>query len=111
MRLPFWIAVVLTMWGACRSHNTPDGTADRQPLSAPTGIGRTAARSSPALREERRRVGLEPKRCADRDHRRAAGVDGVDDLGVVDPLKVDRGDTEVAVAELALDDDERHAFA
>src|SRR5215218_11291946 len=45
------------------------------------------------------------------DHRRAAGVDGVDDLGVVDALEIDRGDPEVGVAELALDDDQRHAFA
>jgi hypothetical protein len=27
-------------------------------------------------------------------------VDGVDDLGVVDALEIDRGDAEVAVAEL-----------
>src|SRR5215216_7677046 len=45
------------------------------------------------------------------DHRRAPGVDGVDDLGVVDALEVDRGDPEVGVPELALDDDQRHAFA
>jgi hypothetical protein len=38
-------------------------------------------------------------------------VDGVDDLGVVDALEVDRGDAEVAVAQLPLDDDERYAFA
>ena len=38
-------------------------------------------------------------------------MDGVHDLGVVDALEVDRGDAEVAVAELALDDYERHAFA
>jgi hypothetical protein len=38
-------------------------------------------------------------------------VDGFDGLGVVDALRVDRGDAEVAVAELALDDDQRHAFA
>ena len=38
-------------------------------------------------------------------------MDGVDDFGVVDALQVDRGDAEVAVAELALDDDERDAFA
>ena len=38
-------------------------------------------------------------------------MDGVDDLGVVDALEVDGGDAEVAVAELALNDDERHAFA
>jgi hypothetical protein len=38
-------------------------------------------------------------------------VDGFDDLAVVDALQVDRRDAEVAVAELALDDDQRHAFA
>ena len=32
-------------------------------------------------------------------------------LGVVDALQVDRRDAEVAVAELALDDDQRHALA
>lgn len=37
-------------------------------------------------------------------------VNGVDDLSVVDPLEVDRGDAEVAVAELALDDRERHTL-
>jgi hypothetical protein len=43
-------------------------------------------------------------------HRRTAGVDGVDDLGVVDAPQVDRGDAEVAVPELALDDDQRNAL-
>jgi hypothetical protein len=38
-------------------------------------------------------------------------VDGVDDLGVVEALQVNRCDAEVAVPELALDDDERHTFA
>ena len=38
-------------------------------------------------------------------------MDGLDDLGVVDALQVDRRDAEVAVAELALDDDQRHALA
>jgi hypothetical protein len=37
-------------------------------------------------------------------------VDGVDDFGVVDALEVDAGDAEVAVTQLALDDDERHAL-
>jgi hypothetical protein len=32
-------------------------------------------------------------------------------IGVVDALEVDRGDAEVGVAELALDDDQRHALA
>jgi hypothetical protein len=55
------------------------------------------------MREERREwTPSEPERGTDRDHGRAAGVDGLDDLCVVDALEVDRGDTEVAVAELAL---------
>jgi hypothetical protein len=37
-------------------------------------------------------------------------VDGVDDLGVVDPLEVDGGDAEMGVPELALDDVQRNAF-
>ena len=40
----------------------------------------------------------------------SAAVDGVDDLGVVDLLEVDRGDAEVGVAKLALDDVERDAL-
>src|SRR5215211_126809 len=51
------------------------------------------------------------ERAVDGDHRRAARVDGVDDLGVVDALQIDRGDAEVGVAELALDDDQRQALA
>jgi hypothetical protein len=31
--------------------------------------------------------------------------------GVVDAARVDRGDAEVCVSELALDDDQGHAFA
>jgi hypothetical protein len=38
-------------------------------------------------------------------------VDGVDDLGAVDALEVDRGDAEAGVSELALDDDQRDTFA
>jgi hypothetical protein len=48
---------------------------------------------------------------SDWDHWRAAGVDGVDDLGAVDALEVDRGDAEVGVPELALDYQQRDAFA
>jgi GrpB-like predicted nucleotidyltransferase (UPF0157 family) len=61
-----------------------------------------------ALRENERRRSSRPE--ADRDHWGATGVDGLDDLGVVDALQVDRRDPEVAVPELALDDDQRHAF-
>jgi hypothetical protein len=44
-------------------------------------------------------------------HRRPSGVHGGDDLLGVDPLEVYRGRAEVGVAELALDDVERYAFA
>src|SRR5918994_6831190 len=71
--------------------------------STRTGGGRGAAFPPPV-------AALAPKRAVYGDHRRAAGVDGVDDLGVVDALEIDRGDAEVAVAELALDDDQRHAL-
>jgi hypothetical protein len=47
----------------------------------------------------------EAERGVDGDHGGAAGVDGVDDLGAVDALEVDRGDAEAGVPELALDDD------
>jgi hypothetical protein len=38
-------------------------------------------------------------------------MDGFDDLGVVDALEIDRRDAEIALAELALDDDQWHALA
>jgi len=38
-------------------------------------------------------------------------MNGFDDLGVVDALDLNRGDAEVAVTQLALDDDQRHLFA
>jgi hypothetical protein len=47
----------------------------------------------------------------DRDHWRSPSVHGFDDLGVVDALQVDGRDAQVAMAELTLDDHERHAFA
>jgi hypothetical protein len=46
-----------------------------------------------------------------RDHRRGAFVDGVDDLGVVDSSEVHRGDREVGMSELALNDEQWHTFA
>jgi len=45
---------------------------------------------------------LEP--CAGGHHWWSSAVDCVDDFGVVDPLEVDRGDAEIGVPELALDD-------
>src|SRR5918992_161222 len=77
-------------------------------------LGTTLApRWTRALRDEQRsaRGRSEPQRGADRDHRRPSGMDGLDDLAAVDALEVDAGDAEVAVSELALDDDQWHAFA
>jgi hypothetical protein len=51
------------------------------------------------------------KASAGGDDRCRSVVDGVDDLGVVDSLEIDRGDAEVGVSELTLDYDDRHAFA
>jgi hypothetical protein len=63
------------------------------------------------LRDERRRRERQRRSEAPTgDHRRAAGVHGLDDLSVVDALEVDRGDPKVAVAHLPLDDDEWHSF-
>jgi hypothetical protein len=45
------------------------------------------------------------------DHGCRASVDGVDDLGVVDPAEVCRGDPEVGASELTLDDEQRDPFA
>jgi hypothetical protein len=67
------------------------------------------------MRDERHRAYMressrsEAQRSGDRDHR-SAGVNRFDDLGVIDPLQVHACDAEVAAAELALDDDQRHAF-
>ena len=41
----------------------------------------------------------------------AAGVNGFDDLGVVDAPQIDGRDAEIAVAQLALDDNRWHALA
>jgi hypothetical protein len=38
-------------------------------------------------------------------------MDGLDDLAAVDALQVHGRDAEVAMPELALDDDQRYAFA
>jgi hypothetical protein len=45
------------------------------------------------------------------DHWCGSLADGIDDLGVVDGLQVDRRDAEVGVSELSLDHDERNALA
>ena len=66
-----------------------------------------------AMRDEQRpsAVGSEPERHVDWNHRCASGVHGLDDLAAVDALEVDGRDAEVAVSELALDDDQRYTFA
>ncbi len=58
-----------------------------------------------------RRVRSELEAGGGRHHRGPPVVDRDDDLGAIDPLQVDRSDTEVATAELALDHVERNALA
>src|SRR3954451_4275693 len=84
-------------------------------LLPPTGRTVAAIRPGAPSREDHRSAGTRLSRSAmqegvDLDHRSVAAVDGVDDLGVVDALEADRGDADVAVTELALDDDQGHAF-
>jgi hypothetical protein len=45
-----------------------------------------------------------------RDHGCGTFVDGVDDLGVIDPAQVSRRDPEIGTPELSLDDQERNPF-
>jgi hypothetical protein len=61
--------------------------------------------------DDERLPGSGAKRGVDGDHGRAASVDGVDDLGAVNALQVDRGDAEVGMSELALDDEQRDTFS
>ena len=92
----------MTMIGALRgllASGFLAGDLDEDPAA------RKSSASPPPVAASRR------ERAVYGDHRRAAGVDGVDDLGVIDALEIDRGDAEVGVAELALDDDKWHALA
>jgi hypothetical protein len=79
------------------------------------GVGEPAERNGPAWRVVRgqptRLSGRGLQAVGGRDHRCWAFVDGVDDLGVIDPTQIDRRDREVSVPELALNDEQRHAFA
>jgi len=58
----------------------------------------------------RRSVRLRPQAGARGDHRGSAVVDRVDDLTCIDSLQVDRGDPEVGMPELPLDNRQRDAF-
>ena len=46
-----------------------------------------------------------------RDHGRWAFVDGVNDLGVVDPAEVAGGDCQIGVSELSLNHDQRDSLS
>ncbi|MEA2130972.1 MAG: hypothetical protein QOJ85_3863 [Solirubrobacteraceae bacterium] len=69
-----------------------------------SGGGLSQAESSPASARS-------VEASAGRDHRSSARVHGVDDLGVVDAFQVHRRDPEVRVAQLSLDDVQRHALS
>src|SRR5918995_4611307 len=91
-----------------RSHGT---SGDR------LGQPRTGARFARAERERSVtlpirlvRFGSEPEPGAGGHHRRAPRAHGRDDLLRIDPLEVDRGRTEAGMAELTLNDVQRHAL-
>lgn len=64
-----------------------------------------------ARRAVRRPRGSAPQRGAGRDHRRGSACTGSRILAAVDVSQVHGRDAEGAMAELALDDDQRYAFA
>src|SRR5919198_4366228 len=93
------------------AHRRPPATAGPR-CAALAAASLRASRCRFARRAvARSAVRSESQRRADRDHRRASGVHGLDDLAAVDALQIHGSDAEVAVAELALDDDQRDAFA
>jgi hypothetical protein len=73
--------------------------------------GDGASRRSLMYRLRARRSAREPERVRGRDHGRWTLVDGVDDLEVVDPAQVRRGDPEIGVPQLPLDHQERDTLA
>ena len=108
------------------------GVSGARPSLSPRTSGRRVRRSPASRRDPRFRVSAVAPRTRWRDrrrrprrdhgwselesgggghHRRSPGVHGRDDLLGVDALQVDAGRAEVGVAELALDDVQRHAFA
>src|SRR5687767_11198122 len=90
--------MIWSTWRDARDPPVPAWRSGRGP----------AARKSPASRPPV--AASQRERAVYGDHR-CVGVDGVDDLCVVDALEIDRSDSEVGVPELALDDDQRHALA
>jgi hypothetical protein len=79
----------------------------------PFGARRLSAGSPDSLDDDRQCRPGPPRpgeRDVDRDHRRSAEVDGVDDLGAGDALQVDRGIPRL-VWPSCLDDDQRDAVA
>jgi hypothetical protein len=74
-------------------------------------MSRSCRRAAVALRDKRRGQRVQSRSEAlTGTHGALRRWDGVDVSAVVDALEVDRGDVEVAVAELALDDDQRDAL-
>ena len=79
--------------------------------AAPALPLRASGTTSRALRRWAMCWSLESESGAGGHHGWGSGVDGVDDLGVVDALEVDARDAEVGVAELALDHVQGDSFA
>jgi hypothetical protein len=87
---------------ACGRVDCQAGTREREDYQQGSSTVLEFTRAVPV--RLRGGAGLDAESGAGGDHRRLAGVDGGDDLGVVDPLQIDGGDPEVGVPQLALDD-------
>jgi hypothetical protein len=75
---------------------------------AATDRGLTEPAESSAYGNGDSAVDCEPR--GRRDHWCGAFVDGVDDLGVIDPAQVSRRNPEGGMSELPLDDQQRNPF-
>ena len=74
-------------------------------------VGRAGSRPTRRFSASSRRSASGQELATGWDRRFGPLMHGLDDLGVVDATQVSRGDREVRVPELALDDDERDPLA
>jgi hypothetical protein len=88
-------------------HGNPPTSAATENGNLHRRVDSKGARGSAAVGTP---IALAIQRGGCRGHGRASGMDGVDDLGVLDALQGDRGGAEVGVAQLTLDDVEGDAF-
>ncbi len=94
-----------------RASVGPEARRRAEGLTCDCGAGRRPGRGSRArvgvcrARGIPRLLGAAAQAGGRRDLRQSAGVNGIDHLRAVDSLQIDRGDAEVGMAQLVLDDE------